>query len=136
MIPVYNEAERIINVLSACENIIDIFVIINDGSLDKTMYIINGWSKGKANIHIINSKMNRGMSCAVKEGLRFIQNNRDKLSIKDNDVIIQIDGDDQHNVYNIDEIIDYMEVSQIDYLYRRELLSKQYPVPFLFLQRR
>jgi len=123
IIPVYNEEERILDVLSACESEIDIFVIVNDGSSDGSMDIINTWKADKNNVHIINGEKNRGMSWAVKEGFRFVENNKDNLCISDQDIIIQIDGDDQHNVQNINEIINYIVQNDIDYLITRRKLN-------------
>jgi len=127
VIPVFNEEQKIIDILSACEGQMDIFVIINDGSADRSGEIINSWKQGKDNVYLICSQKNRGMSWAVKEGFRFIHHNRDKLGISDDDIIIQVDADAQHSVHNINELIDYMERNQIEYLVTRRTL-KGYPL--------
>lgn len=123
LIPVYNEEQRIADVLTACENKIDIFVIINDGSVDRSVEIINNWKMEKDNVYLINSTRNKGMSWAVKEGFCFIQNNWKKLEISEDDIIVQVDADAQHSVEDMDQLIGYMEQNHVDYLITRRTLN-------------
>lgn len=131
LIPVYNEEEKIRDVLSLCEGNIDIFVIINDGSHDGSREILNEWAKGRACVHIIHSEKNRGMSWAVKEGFRFIERNRQQLEIDDEDVIVQIDADAQHSLEGLPALLNYMDKNDIDCLITRRQLAG-YPVIKVF----
>lgn len=127
LIPVYNEEQKIRETLLACEKLIDIFIIVDDGSIDQSINIIETWKQNKENVFVIRSNRNKGMSWAVKRGFRFIQENRDQLSIGDEDIIIQIDADAQHSIDNIDVLISYMEKWNIDYLITKRNL-KGYPL--------
>jgi len=127
IIPIYNEELKLLEVLSACVKRIDLFILINDGSNDKSLEIIQKWKTGKTNVHLINSTKNRGMSWAVKQGFKFVENNKDNLKISDNDIIVQIDADAQHSIEKIDDLTDYMNKNKIDYLItRRQLMG--YPL--------
>jgi glycosyltransferase involved in cell wall biosynthesis len=127
IIPVYNEENTVLDVLSACENKVDIFVIVNDGSVDRSMAFINEWRSGKDNVHVIQSGKNHGMSWAVKEGFNFIHRNFSSLGISDNDIVIQVDADAQHSIEDIEDLIDYMTEKKIDYLITRRDF-KGYPL--------
>jgi len=123
VIPVYNEELNIKNILGGLEKIVNFFILINDGSTDRSNEIIKNWRRMRENVFLIDSKKNRGMSWAVREGLRFIQNNQKELGIQDNDIVIQIDADAQHFCRNIDEMIEYMKTNHIDYLITRRILN-------------
>ena len=127
LIPVYNEEEKIEEVLSSCENKIDIFVVINDGSTDGSKEILNKWKKERTCVHVIHSGKNRGMSWAVKEGLRFIQRNQHKLEINDEDVIVHIDADGQHSLENLTSLFEHMNKNGIDCLIVKRHLDG-YPI--------
>jgi len=115
VVPVYNEERGITDVLADLVNIVDILIIVNDGSTDRSAMIIRNWQRKRENIYLIDSKKNRGMSWAVKRGFSFIYDNKDKLGIQDDDVVIQIDADAQHLTNNINEMINYMKKNEIDY---------------------
>lgn len=127
LIPVYNEAETIGDVLALCEDKIDIFVIINDGSVDRSKEILDEWENKRVGIHVIHSEKNRGMSWAVKEGLSFIQRNRHSLEIDGGDVIVQIDADAQHSIESLPDLLGYMNKNDIDCLITRRRLDG-YPI--------
>ena len=99
IIPAYNEElniqntiNKIINYNKKNKNTID-YVVINDGSTDKTYDIcLNN------NINVINLIHNLGIGGAVQTGYKYAYENN-------YDIAIQFDGDGQHDENYIDELI-------------------------------
>lgn len=70
IVPAYNEEKKVYNVLHALVKTkgLDEIICVNDGSTDRTLYIIK---KAKApNLKIINLKKNHGKSYAIAHGIR------------------------------------------------------------------
>ena len=91
VIPIFNEALHICSVINKLQKQ-DIYVIvINDGSTDNTNELL---SKYKKNFWLITHKTNKGKGEAIKAGFN--------VAIKKNfDYIITLDGDGQHDSYEI-----------------------------------
>ncbi|MFA5948227.1 MAG: glycosyltransferase family 2 protein [Candidatus Gracilibacteria bacterium] len=72
VIPIYNEAERITNVLKAVvgHELIDEVIVVNDGSTDDSAAVL----KNKVGIKFISYQKNRGKSYAVKCGIEASKN--------------------------------------------------------------
>lgn len=78
------------------------YLIVNDGSTDDTKDICNG-----NGYHVINLIVNMGIGGAVQTGYRYAMNNR-------YDVAVQIDGDGQHDVSYLEDMIGYIENGRAD----------------------
>ncbi|MBQ2409207.1 MAG: glycosyltransferase family 2 protein [Bacilli bacterium] len=95
IIPAYNEEE---NILKTCNNIkkenkeLD-FIVINDGSKDKTLEILK-----KNDLPHINLIHNLGIGGAVQTGYKYALEH-------DYDIAIQFDGDGQHDVRYVKKLI-------------------------------
>ncbi len=99
VIPAYNEALSIASVVEDIQNKapdVD-YVIINDGSKDNTMEIVE-----KNGFHCIDSYLNLGLFGAVQTGFKYALENG-------YDVAIQFDGDGQHDATYIPELIKAIE---------------------------
>ena len=88
IIPAYNEEE---NILNTCNKIKEFseeldFVVINDGSRDGTLKILQ-----ENNLNHINLINNLGIGGAVQTGYKYAYENG-------YDIAIQFDGDGQHDV--------------------------------------
>ena len=99
IIPAYNEElnientnNKIVKYNKKSKNKID-YIIINDGSTDKTKEICK-----KNNYMVINLVHNLGIGGAVQTGYKYALEN-------DYDVVIQFDGDGQHDENYIDDLI-------------------------------
>ena len=95
IIPAYNEAANIENVI---ENISKNYpqydyVIINDGSSDGTSDICD-----KNGYNVVNLPINLGIGGAVQTGYRYAQKYK-------YDIAVQIDGDGQHDISYVEEVI-------------------------------
>lgn len=98
IIPAYNEEE---NILKVCENIKNYnskneqqldYIIINDGSTDNTLKILQD-----NNLNYINLIHNLGIGGAVQTGYKYAYEN-------DYDIAVQFDGDGQHDINYISKI--------------------------------
>lgn len=75
IVPAYNEEKRIIGFLNdliifSKNNLNDYeIILVNDGSTDGTLRILENQTKGEENISIISYKKNKGKGGAVREGI-------------------------------------------------------------------
>lgn len=94
IIPAYNEEE---NILKTCNSIKETdgeldFVVINDGSKDNTLKILE-----ENNLNHINLIQNLGIGGAVQTGYKYAYENG-------YDIAVQYDGDGQHDVKYVEKI--------------------------------
>lgn len=100
VIPAYNEQDNILKVVNSikshgkkCKDYILDYIVINDGSTDSTQSICE-----KNNIRCINLVNNLGIGGAVQTGYIFAKMNN-------YDVAVQFDGDGQHDINSIDDLL-------------------------------
>ena len=103
IIPAYNEAKNLETILYDINKYPQYdYVIINDGSNDETMDICkkNKW-------HVINLPINLGIGGAVQTGYKYaLYNNYD--------IAVQVDGDGQHDVSFILNLIEPLISGEAD----------------------
>lgn len=89
IVPMYNEENRIEHFLSQLKNFIKSYsedckiILVNDGSTDNTLNVVNELSKNQTNIKIISYSKNRGKGAAVRKGI--ISSNGDFIIFIDAD---------------------------------------------------
>ena len=120
IIPAYNEEE---NILKTCNSIINYnkknktkydILVINDGSKDKTEQILK-----ENNINHIELVHNLGIGGAVQTGYKYaLENNYD--------IAIQFDGDGQHDVKYIKNIIKPIEDKKANMVIGSRFIDKNY----------
>ncbi|MGT2742041.1 glycosyltransferase family 2 protein [Streptococcus plurextorum] len=108
IIPAYNEEESI---LQTVRGIIDYrnsvpfqldYVVINDGSTDRTKAILQ--ENGLNAIHLV---MNLGIGGAVQTGYKYALDN-------DYDVAVQFDGDGQHDIRSLESLLQPIVMDRAD----------------------
>ena len=94
IIPAYNEEDNILNTCNKIKEFSDEldFVVINDGSKDNTLKILQ-----ENNLNHINLVNNLGIGGAVQTGYKYAYQNG-------YDIAIQFDGDGQHDVNYVPNI--------------------------------
>lgn len=104
IIPAYNEAKSLPSLIESIESTLPDFeyVIINDGSWDGTKKIAN-----KEKWNVVHLPINSGIGVAVQTGYRYALEN-------DYDIAIQIDGDGQHDIRYLPEIVRPIEEETAD----------------------
>lgn len=97
IIPAYNEEESILHTVRSVSQVGYDYVVVNDGSTDKTLDICL-----KNNINTLNLIENLGIGGAVQAGHKYAwQNNYD--------IDIQFDGDGQHDITCVPALIKLIE---------------------------
>lgn len=115
IIPAYNEAQNIERVVN---NLINNYpqydyVIVNDGSTDETEKICL-----KNKYQILNLPINMGIGGAVQTGYRYARDNGYEMAV-------QIDGDGQHDVRFLDEMIKLIIDEQADVVIGSRFVEKK-----------
>ena len=115
IIPAYNEAQNIDNLI---QNIVNNYpqydyVIINDGSTDQTYEICK--QKG---YNVLNLSVNLGIGGAVQAGYLYAKRNH-------YDIAIQIDGDGQHDVAYVKDVIEPILQGQADVVVGSRFVKKE-----------
>lgn len=115
VIPAYNEAENIEKIID--EIVRDFpqydYVIINDGSKDDTEELCQ-----RRGYHIINLPINLGIGGAVQTGYRYAL----KYGY---DIAVQIDGDGQHDVAYVKDVIRPLLYNEADIAIGSRFLKKE-----------
>ncbi len=115
IIPAYNEAKSLPNLIENIEKTLPDFdyVIINDGSWDGTKKIGN-----KEKWNIVHLPINSGIGVAVQTGYCYALEN-------DYDIAIQIDGDGQHDIRYLPEIVRPIEEKTADVVIGSRFVAKE-----------
>lgn len=104
VVPAYNEGSNICNVVKTIKQscpYADV-VVVNDGSTDNT------YSEAvKGGATVLNLIENLGIGGAVQTGYIYAER-------EDYDVVVQVDGDGQHNPKDICHIVKYIEDDEAD----------------------
>lgn len=102
IIPAYNEEKSIVQTIDSLKNaklknmILD-YIIINDGSKDRTKEVLE-----KNNLNYIDLPINLGIGGAVQTGYKYAERNN-------YDIAIQFDGDGQHDATYIPNLVNEIE---------------------------
>ena len=115
IIPAYNEEgsiEKVVNHLIEKFPKYD-YLVINDGSTDHTQSICNS-----NKYQVVNLAINMGIGGAVQTGYRYAWDNH-------YDIAVQIDGDGQHDVSYLEEMIRPIEEGQADIVIGSRFLEKE-----------
>jgi glycosyltransferase involved in cell wall biosynthesis len=122
VIPVYNESESLSQtlpqVLEYCSVCGWQVILVNDGSTDNSLQIINQYSENDC-VRVINHKVNRGYGGALKSGLSNAQT----------DFVVTIDADGQHVLSYIDKVLQTQIDQDADMVVGKrtgEVISKDY----------
>lgn len=123
IIPAYNEEENILNTIMSIEHfkkknshsypyIID-YVVINDGSTDRTQAILD-----ENGINSVQLVMNLGIGGAVQTGYRYAEEN-------EYDIAVQFDGDGQHDINSLDFVIQPIIKKEADFVIGSRFLPNE-----------
>ncbi|MBO0467773.1 glycosyltransferase family 2 protein [Enterococcus plantarum] len=123
VIPAYNEESNILNTITSIESFkkenshhysytID-YIVINDGSTDKTQAIIE-----KNEINAVHLVMNLGIGGAVQTGYKYAEEN-------EYDIAVQFDGDGQHDINSLDLVVQPIIKKEADFVIGSRFLPNQ-----------
>lgn len=115
IIPAYNESQNIEKVVDhITQNYPQYdYVVINDGSKDKTRDVCR-----KRGYQYINLSINLGIGGAVQTGYKYARD-------KGYDIAVQIDGDGQHDVAYLEEMVDIINRNDADIVIGSRFIEKE-----------
>ncbi len=115
IIPAFNEAESIVEtVRDIRENAPDFdFVVINDCSKDRTLEVCK-----KEDIKVLNLPINLGIGGAVQTGYVYAFH-------QGYDIVVQFDGDGQHDARYLEVMADSLVKEQADMVIGSRFIEKQ-----------
>jgi glycosyltransferase involved in cell wall biosynthesis len=97
VIPAYNEAgslpDVMPNLLHFCSSNDVRLIVVNDGSVDATATVLDGFCS-QANLTVIHHKLNRGYGGAIKSGIRNVETA----------LVITMDADGQHQLRDVEAL--------------------------------
>lgn len=108
-IPCYNTQTHIADVISKTKRYVDEVIVIDDGSIDMTVYVAEA-----AGARVISHKKNCGKGAAMKTAFEYI----------DSDIIVFIDGDGQHDPGDIPHLIEPIIQGKADFVIGSRYLSQ------------
>lgn len=111
IIPAYNEEGGIgdtIKELFAYEEFKDNLevIVVNDGSKDKTLEVLQSLAKDYPNLKVLNHKVNKGYGSAIKTGIKEAKG----------DYIAWYDADGQHRPEDLHKVIRKVVDDELDYV--------------------
>jgi len=114
IIPAYNESQ---NIEMVVDNIVENYpqydyVVVNDGSRDNTREVCR-----KRKYNYINLSINLGIGGAVQTGYKYARD-------KGYDVAVQIDGDGQHDIAFLEEMLPILERDEADIVIGSRFIKK------------
>lgn len=101
IVPAYNEANTIGNLLKQIDNKYDVLVV-DDGSIDLTSDLSE-----KLGAKVIKSEKNNGVDYSINIGFEYAVKNDYKY-------VVTIDADGQHSVSDLEKIIDILKNEDCD----------------------
>lgn len=117
IVPAYNEAQNLEGLIEnlVCNYPQYDYVIINDGSVDDTRKLCR-----KKGYNILDIPINIGLGGAVKSGMKY-------ANFYGYDLVIQIDGDGQHDPVYIADMLQKMEETGADIVIGSRFKTKRKP---------
>lgn len=116
IIPVYNEEKTLGGVLTELDPLVDLMILVDDGSCDGSAAIIREWQRRRPGIWLCHHGRNRGMAPALKTGFYFAEQLLAAGTIAPDDILINLDADGQHPIEEIPAAATRIEAEDLDVL--------------------
>lgn len=115
IIPAYNEEENIENVVEKIKSFGYDYLVINDGSTDRTSHILN-----EKNYKHLDLSVNVGLAGVTRIGFMYGYDN-------DYDCVINVDGDGQHPIEKVELLVSEIE-NGYDYVIGSRFVNTKKPI--------
>ena len=116
IIPAYNEAQNIVNTVKDIkENTNYDYIVINDCSKDNTKEVCE-----KNNFNMISLPINYGLTSGIQVGMKYAYKNN-------YDIVIQFDGDGQHQAKYLKDLVNEIEQENCDIAIGSRFVNKKKP---------
>lgn len=102
VIPAFNEASTIVDVIQSIDSFVNKVVVVDDGSSDATAQLAR-----KVGAMVISNEINQGYNKSIDMGIKHAIK-------KEADIIVMIDADGQHNSLDIPRLIRMLKANKAD----------------------
>ena len=116
-IPTYNEEKNIASIITKLKKITNSIIVCDDGSTDMTLEIAESLG-----VIVVKHEKNRGYGAAINSIFQKAQ------EIK-SDLLVTFDGDGQHRVEDIENLIEPIKENTADIVIGSRFLKKENNVP-------
>jgi glycosyltransferase involved in cell wall biosynthesis len=117
VVPAFNEQELILETLQGIPKFVDSIYVVNDGSTDRTLSLVQGARDEDPRIHIISHARNEGLGKSLIDGYLV---SRDS----DNDITAVMAGDNQMHPDDLPGLLDPIIEQGIHYVKGNRLLHR------------
>lgn len=114
LIPVYNEEATLLAVLEPLSPLVDLLVLVDDGSHDRSPDLAESWARCRRHVRILRLSENRGMSAALREGFVFLSSQLREGNLDADDLVLTLDADGQHDSKEIHALCRHVEEQGLD----------------------
>lgn len=117
VVPAYNEETQIARVIETMPEIVDMIIIVNDCSKDRTSEVVRqhpGTIAGR--VTLIDHEVNQGVGGAIATGYKWARDNN-------YDVAVVMAGDGQMDPHDLPEILDPVIEGKADYTKGNRLVT-------------
>lgn len=120
IVPVFNESEKLEEVISNLKKYFKNIVVINDGSNDNSLQILK-----KLKVKVINHSYNLGQGASISSGLKYISSRKDIYAV------ITFDADGQHQADDAVTFAKEILSSNVDIIFGSRFINHEENIPFL-----
>ncbi len=117
LIAAYNEEKTAADVIKDTLKYVDKVIFVNDGSIDKTLDVVESKFSRNKKIIILSWEKNRGKGYALIEGFKKFLNLR-------GDILVTLDADGQHSPSFIPSLVQPIESESADIIIGSRLIGK------------
>jgi len=115
VIPAFNEAEKIKEVIDKTKKHVSEVIVVNDGSSDNTSELAS-----QSNVSVIDIVTNKGAGFATRAGCDFAVKNGA-------DIIVTIDADGQHCADDIPDVLNKLIIEEVDIVFGYRISDSKTP---------
>ncbi len=108
VVPCFNEDSNIAKVINTMPNFVDLIVVVDDASTDKTIDEVKRLSIGDSRIHLLTSQRNGGVGSAISKGCIHALE-------EESDVVAVMAGDGQMDPEILEKIIWPIILDEVDF---------------------
>lgn len=117
VIPAWNEADHIAEVISGLQGAVDEILIVDDGSSDQTSHVLESLP-----VSVIRHPVNRGQGAALKTGTQFALD-------EGADIIVHFDADGQFRSEDIARVVEPIINNRADVVFGSRFLDDTTDMP-------
>ena len=123
VVPAYNEEPTVVSVLEQLHPLVDLLVIVDDGSTDGTRAAVQAWLPGHDSVRLLTFDQNQGMSAAYYLAFTDLKQRLAAGELDEADLVFTVDADGQHELAVFERLQAITESQSLDALLVRRDLS-------------